>query len=161
MRLVFLYIVLLTTALFCQDPVIKKLEDQILSLDSLLFSRAFNNCELTVLDTIVSDDLEFYHDQGGITLGKAAFIKSIREGICNLPYKPRRELQACSMRVFPMYKNGELYGAIQTGTHLFYAIEKDGYEHLTSKALFTHLWIVQQGSWKLSRVLSYAHAVPK
>lgn len=33
-------------------------------LDSLLFETGFNKCQLSVYDSIVSDDLEFYHDVG-------------------------------------------------------------------------------------------------
>src|ERR1700675_1882221 len=39
------------------------------SLDAKLFD-AYNNCNLAVLSSMVSDDLEFYHDQTGLSVGK-------------------------------------------------------------------------------------------
>ncbi len=125
--------------------------------DSLLFDRAFNNCDIAVLDTLLSDDFEFYHDKGGITKTKADFITSIKNNICGISYRPRRELVQGSLEVYPLTQNGELYGAIQIGVHRFYAIEKDKPEYLTGHAKFTHVWILEQGHWKFLRGLSYDH----
>ena len=63
------------------------------------------------------------------------------------------------MEVFPLEKNNVLYGAIQMGDHRFYAEEKDKSLRLTSVAKFTHVWLLEKGSWKLSRGLSYNHQV--
>ncbi len=128
--------------------------------DSLLFDVAFNRCELGVLDQLIGDNFEFYHDQSGITQSKSGFIKSIQDGICSLNYKPRRQLDASSLTVFPLKNEGVLYGAIQTGVHHFFALEKDKPEYLTSSARFTHLWLLTKGTWRLSRVLSYDHQTP-
>lgn len=88
-------------------------------LDSLLFETGFNKCQVSVYDNIVSDDLEFYHDVGGITSGKAAFKASIQNNICNNSDQPKRRLVKGSMQVYPLYKNQQLYGAIQEGRHVF------------------------------------------
>ena len=127
--------------------------------DSLLFHAAFVTCDTITIKALISEDFEFYHDQSGITDSKEAFIEGIR-GLCALPYKPRRELEAHSLEAFPLYNQGKLYGAIQTGTHRFYAKEKDKDEYLTSTAKFTHLWILESGEWRLKRVLSYHHIAP-
>lgn len=129
--------------------------------DSLLFNAGFNTCDTAELGRLVSDDFEFYHDKSGITPTKADFIASIQNGLCKLDYKPRRELVEESLEVFPLNNNGVLYGAIQTGRHNFYAKEKDKPEYLTSTAVFTHLWLLENGNWKLKRVLSYSHQEPK
>jgi len=128
--------------------------------DSLLFDVAFNRCELAILDEIIHDDFEFYHDKAGITSSKSEFISSIKNGICNLNYKPIRKLELQSLEVFTLLKNGEVYGAIQNGKHHFFALEKDKPEYLTSTAQFSHLWLFVQNKWKLSRVLSYNHQEP-
>ncbi len=39
--------------------------------------------------------------------------------------KPIRKVDAESLDVFPLYSDGKLYGAIQTGIHHFYIREKD------------------------------------
>lgn len=129
--------------------------------DSLLFNAGFNTCNIGELESLVSDNFEFYHDKSGITPSKADFIASIQNGLCKLSYKPRRELVEESLEVFPLTdKDGKLYGAIQTGRHNFYAKEKDKPEYLTSTAVFTHLWLLENGQWKLKRVLSYNHQEP-
>lgn len=124
--------------------------------DSLIFEIGFNRCNLAPYDTLISEDLEFYHDKGGPSYGKAAFIASVQKNICNGSYKPKRELVDSSLKVFPMYNNGVLYGAVQKGTHLFYINEANGWKH-TGTAAFIHLWLIHNGRWKLKRVLSYDH----
>lgn len=125
--------------------------------DSLLFSIGFNTCDISQFDSLLSENFEFYHDRAGITATKSAFIGSIRDGLCKMPYKPRRELVEGSLVVYPMEHNGMLYGAVQNGSHSFYAIEAGKPERLTSVAKFTHVWLIQNGSWKLSRAISFDH----
>lgn len=38
--------------------------------DSLVFNLGFNHCDSTQLRMLLSDDLEFYHDQNGILKSK-------------------------------------------------------------------------------------------
>ncbi len=52
------------------DPLFKT----ILSLDTKLFA-AYNRCDLTTLGAMVSDDLEFYHDQTGLSVGERALSR--------------------------------------------------------------------------------------
>jgi hypothetical protein len=125
--------------------------------DSLLFNVGFNQCDIPVFERLVSEDLEFYHDQSGIMSGKATFITNTREGLCNMDYRAKRVLDDGTLQVFPLYNNGILYGAVQTGEHRFYALYTDQPEQLTSVARFTHVWLLQDGEWRLSRVLSYDH----
>lgn len=134
---------------------------QLKACDSLVFNIGFNECNLTVFDTLVADDFEFYHDQSGITPSKQAFIDGTKNGLCNMDYKAIRKLQPGSLEVFPMYNNSELYGALQTGFHRFYALHPDDPElKLTSEARFTHLWLKKGTRWKLARVISYDHITP-
>ena len=62
-----------------------------------------------------------------------------------------------SLEVYPLEKNGVIYGAIQMGIHRFYALEKNKPEYITSTAKFTHVWLLENGNWKLGRALSYDH----
>ena len=127
-------------------------------LDSLLFDRAFNQCETRYLEELISEDFEFYHDQAGITNSKEDFLKGIKNGICNPSNstKSRRELIKESLIIYPLYNNGELYGALQNGNHKFFETNY-GIETLGSIAMFSHLWIIEDNSWKLKRVISYDH----
>jgi CubicO group peptidase (beta-lactamase class C family) len=125
--------------------------------DSLLFNLGFNKCDIKQFENLVSENFEFYHDQSGITNSKTEFISGIKNGLCQLAYKPKRELAENKMEVFPLEKNGVLYGAIQTGIHNFYAIENGESEYITSVAKFTHVWILENGGFKLTKCLSYDH----
>lgn len=155
--LFFLSIILASCRLFSQVNTPTELFSTLKAKDSLLFNVGFNTCDISQFERLVSDSFEFYHDKSGVTSSKSAFISSIKDGLCKLPYKPRRELIEGSLEVYPLEKNGVLYGAIQMGRHRFYALEKDKTEHLTGVARFTHVWLIERGSWKLSRGLSYDH----
>ncbi|MEE9407193.1 MAG: serine hydrolase [Polaribacter sp.] len=150
-------LLLFTTLITAQVDESSELYKTIKEKDSLLFNIGFNTCDITQFKKLVSDSFEFYHDQSGITNSKIQFIKSIENGLCKLDYKPKRVLDEKSLEIFPLKKNGVLYGAIETGEHSFYAIEKNKKEYLTSNAKFTHLWILEKGNWKFSKGLSYDH----
>ena len=134
--------------------------NQIKTNDSLLFELGFNKCDTNQIRLITSDNFEFYHDQSGITNSKEFFIQSISE-LCKLDYKPTRELDKNSMEIHLLRDNGKVYGAIQNGVHKFYGEEENRPKYLTSTAEFTHLWIIEEGIWKLRRVLSYNHEEPE
>lgn len=139
-----------------------ELFDQIMTMDSLLFEVGFNQIDTAQMASLTSADFEFYHDDNGIVDSKTAFLNSINS-LKDLPFKTWRTMVDGSMEVFPMYKdNGQvLYGAIQKGVHEFYQ-QKEGEEaRKTSTARFTHLWMIENGDWKLKRVLSYDHRTPE
>ena len=127
--------------------------------DSILFDIGFNKCDIEKSAEIICDDLEFYHDKGGVTNSKEEFVKTMKNGICSNTNttKVYRFLVEESLEVFPMYNNGELYGALQTGKHFFSTNENMTYEKSDNYALFSHLWIIEENEWKLKRVLSYNH----
>ena len=128
--------------------------------DSLLFEIGFNQCDTNQIRVLISDDFEFYHDQAGITDSKELFIQSV-SGLCNMTYRPIRELEEESLEVYILKDNGKVYGALQKGIHKFYGEEENKPKYLTSTADFTHLWIIEDGEWKLKRVISYNHKIPE
>jgi CubicO group peptidase (beta-lactamase class C family) len=156
-QFLFIPFLLLTTLMTAQVEKSAELYKTIKEKDSLLFNIGFNDCDIAQFEKLVSDDFEFYHDQAGPTKSKSEFIHGIENGLCKLAYKPKRVLDEESLEVYPLMKNEEIYGAIETGIHNFYAIEENKEEYLTSIAKFTHLWTLENGNWKLSRVLSYDH----
>lgn len=129
--------------------------------DSIFFERTFNQCDLEYLEKHISEDLEFYHDLGGLQ-DKAAFLENTRKNLCSdSAEKPIRKVDENSLQVFPLYDNRKLYAAIQKGVHHFY-LRKGGEEEVqTGTAKFTHVWKVNDGSWNLAEVLSYDHSEPK
>lgn len=119
-------------------------------LDSVLFS-AFNNRNLDTLKVRFSKDLEFFHDEGGLTDYKhniQAFDNSFKK-----ERKVRRELVPGTLEVSPI----KGYGALETGVHRFYATEKGEKEKLSSEAKFAMIWRQVNGTWKVTRVISYSH----
>lgn len=132
------------------------------SRDSLLFDLGFNQCKIDEFEHFISEDLEFYHDQGGLTTNKEDFLNAVKNNICSNPdKKPIRELIKGSLEVYPLYENGKLYGAIQKGIHDFYIKEPNKELYKTSSAKFTHVWILENNDWILKRVLSYDHKSPE
>jgi hypothetical protein len=89
------------------DPLFKTIQ----SLDTELFD-AYNYCDLTTLGAMVSDDLEFYHDQTGLSVGKAPFLAAIKQNICG---KVEHVLLQDTLEVCPL----KGYGAVEIGVHRF------------------------------------------
>lgn len=142
---------------FAQVSDTSALYKTIKAKDSLLFDIGFNTCNLSPYDTLIADDFKFYHDKGGITNGKAAWIKSMQDGICKMTYKADRQLVAGTLRIFPLENNGILYGAIETGDHAFFETPPQGQRHQTGQAKFTLLWLLTNGHWQAASALSYDH----
>jgi len=110
------------------------------------------------LDKYVDENLKFYHDKGGFQ-NKKLFMERTRQNICGNPnQKPIRKVIESSLEVFPLYNEGKLYGAIQTGEHQFYIREKSRADLLGGQAKFTTVWTKKEGKWLMSDVLSYDHA---
>ncbi|MGY5851463.1 serine hydrolase [Salegentibacter sp. F14] len=129
--------------------------------DSIFFERAFNQCDTTYLKNHITNDLKFFHDQSGFQ-DRKVFLSNTRQYICSNPdKKPIRKLKEGSLTVFPLYNNGEVYGAIQSGIHNFYIREAGKKDLWTSTAKFTTVWIKEGEVWKMSEVLSYDHQNPE
>lgn len=125
--------------------------------DSLFFERGFNNCDIAYLEKSVDNNLKFYHDNGGFQ-DKKLFLERTKQNICSNPaQKPIRKVIEGSLEVFPLYNNGELYGAIQSGEHQFFIREKNKEDVFGGQAKFTTVWTKKDGNWMMSDVLSYNH----
>jgi Domain of unknown function (DUF4440) len=148
--LVFLLLCLSTcTHLQAQD---KSTEDtlyrQIAQMDSILFN-AFNNRDIKTFGKMFSEELEFYHDKGGLTNYQHTieFMENTAKNNNGL----RRELVPGSLEVYPVKD----YGAIEIGTHRFCHLENGRQDCGSFK--FVHLWKRTGNEWKLTRVISYGH----
>lgn len=119
---------------------------------------AYNRCDIATLTRMNTDNLEFYHDTGGPMLGNARFAQAMQANICGTPGVTIRRVEvAGSVHVFPMRANEQLYGAVIEGEHQFYRRSAGQPEQLEGRARFTHLVLLQDGVWKMARVLSYDH----
>ena len=119
------------------------------ALDSKLFE-AYNHCDLATLGGMVSDDLEFYHDKTGLSVGRDLFITAIKQNICG---KVERSLVPGSLEVYPL--NG--YGAVEIGVHRFRQPAHP--EDTAGEAKFITLWQNKNGSWRVTRAISYDHGL--
>jgi hypothetical protein len=119
--------------------------------DSSLFSVVYS-CKPEQVKTFLTEDLEFYHDKGGVTKTLTVFLEQLNNNFCGEgKVKLRRELVKGSLKTYD-FKDG----AIQEGEHKFY-ITEGGKEMLSGIARFIHIWRKQDGVWKISKVLSLDH----
>ena len=131
--------------------------EMVISLDSI-FWQHYNNCNVEAMRSFFTDDIEFYHDKGGVINGLDNFLTVSKRNLCgNDNFRLRRESVSGTVKVFPMKDGDKLYGAILSGQHVFYIIENGNEPRLDGLARFTHLWLKTESGWKMSRVLSYDH----
>lgn len=125
--------------------------------DSVFFERSFNLCDMDYLKSAIHQDLTFYHDQAGIQ-NRDSFLLNTKNNICSdFNKKPIRKIIEESLEVYPMYNEGVIYGAVQTGIHDFYIRESNKADIKTSSAKFIHLYLLINGNWLLKEVLSFDH----
>ncbi|HWZ25588.1 MAG TPA: nuclear transport factor 2 family protein [Verrucomicrobiae bacterium] len=108
-----------------------ELDKAVTTLDAALFD-AYNKCDLGKFASFFADDVEFYHDQGGVTLGKANLTESVKKNICG---KVTRELVPGTLQVY--YMKG--YGAVEMGVHRFHHPGNEAKEGV-GEGKFVHLW---------------------
>lgn len=125
-------------------PADKMLYKAIGAMDSVFFN-AYNQCDLEKQASIYVDDIEFYHDKGGLMTSKQGIIDATRKNICG---KVTRELVKGSLEVYPIKD----YGAVEIGFHKFYNNQEPDAPSIPSK--FIIMWLNDNGEWKISKVIS-------
>ena len=136
----------------------RQLFDEIAAADHALFSAFFDRCDLAALATMVTDDLEMFHDKNGY-MSKTG--KEFLDGIAATcarqktgeDYRARREIVPGSLKVYPLNN----YGAVEVGVHRFYQLLPGKPEKLVEESQFTQVWKKEPSGWKLARILSYDH----
>lgn len=108
---------------------------------------AFNHCDLKTLGSYFADDVEFYHDHDGLSVGKQKFLDAVKNNVCG---KFTRVLVPGSLEVYPLSN----YGALEIGTHQFVHTDPS---NPTGQGRFVHIWKNVDGHWQLTRVISYDH----
>lgn len=121
-----------------------ELYTEIVRMDSV-WEDSYNHCKIDVQEKIISENLEFYHDKGGLLTSKTKLIEALKNNICG---KVTRELLKGSIEVYPIND----YGAVEMGYHRFHNInDTDQNSHF---ARFVHIWKKENGAWKITRVIS-------
>jgi hypothetical protein len=146
-------------------PPQPQLTDEIHKADAALLKLFFEGpCDTVRFRSMITDDIEFYHDKGGFNVRKPEdFVGQFEERCAKLAdpssTRQRRELVESSLHVDPIPG----WGAMEIGDHLFY--ERQGVKgewQLVGKGSFAMVWVLGvDGRWRLSRVLSYSHAPAK
>jgi hypothetical protein len=124
----------------------KTLYDSIVVMDSL-WEDAYNNCKMDVMESIISEDLEFYHDQTGLTTSKHKLNEALKVNICG---KVTRVLKRGSLEVYPI----KGYGAVELGLHAFHNIADADSQRKLHFSKFVHIWKKENGSWRMTRIIS-------
>lgn len=124
------------------DPLYKTVS----GLDTALFD-AVNHCELDKLSSMVTGDLEFYHDLTGLAVGRQVFLDAVKNNLCG---KVHRELVSGTLEVYPL----KGYGAVEIGVHRF---THPGDPTNIGEAKFIHVWQLKDGVWQIARVISFDH----
>lgn len=150
-----LFLSLFYVSFYCQSKT--DILQEIQTLDAE-FWKSYNSCSTKNMTKYVCNDIEFYHDKGGITLGKKNLINSIKTNLCsNKNYKIRKELIKGTEHFSILYEQGTPYGLLHSGEHLFLLTINNNKEYADGKAKFVHLWLLENNQWKMKRIYSYDH----
>lgn len=126
------------------ENTIGSIYDTIVAMDAK-WEDSYNNCKIDVMAEIMNEDLEFYHDRGGLTTSKAQLIDAVKNNICG---KVTRVLKKGSIEVSEIPG----YGAVEIGMHGFHnKLEPNAEVHF---AKFVHVWKFDQQKWTITRVIS-------
>ena len=122
----------------------QELHNLVVDLDKKFFD-AYNTCDSLMIEELVDEDLEFYHDLGGLVTSKAQVVQALKDNICN---KVTRELIEGTIEVYPIPN----YGAIEMGWHQFYNSQEPNAKQKPSK--FVTIWKQNDDLWTMTRVVS-------
>jgi ketosteroid isomerase-like protein len=126
--------------------------ETIKKMDSAIFD-AFNAHDADRLMSYFTEDLEFYHDTGGLGNYRQN-AEDFKKMFASTP-DIRRDLVPESLEVYPIKD----YGAMEIGQHRF--CHKENGKDDCGTFGFAMVWRRVGDSWKISRVLSYGHKPPK
>ncbi len=142
--IVFAIVAFFTSLTFGQVSKDSELYKTILELDKTYFT-AYNECDMETQEAFYDEDLEFYHDKGGLATDKVALLESIKKNICG---KVTRTLVEESLEVHAIPG----FGAVQIGLHSFFNKEEPNAESKPSK--FIAIWKNTDNNWQMHRVIS-------
>ncbi len=125
-------------------PANQELYETIVALDKKLFD-AYNSCDMDMQTALYSEDLEFFHDEGGLSTSKENVLTALKNNICD---KVTRTLIEGSIEVYPIKD----YGAVEIGYHSFN--DKKTPENKSKGSRFIMIWKKTDENWTVTRVIS-------
>jgi ketosteroid isomerase-like protein len=126
----------------------RQLLNTISQMDTAIFN-AFNAHDADRVMSFFTDDVEFYHDKGGLS-NYAQTAEDFRKLFASAA-DIHRDLVAGTLEVYPIRD----YGAIEIGIHRF--VHQENGKEEAGSFKFVHIWRKTGDSWKISRVISYGH----
>ncbi|MBD0776717.1 nuclear transport factor 2 family protein [Maribacter sp. ANRC-HE7] len=120
------------------------LYDAIVAMDDIYFT-AYNNCDMETQEKLYDEDLEFYHDKGGLSTSKQELLEGLEKNICG---KVTRELVEGSIEVYPIPN----FGAVEIGMHKFHNNQEPN--AISNPSKFITIWKQVGESYKMTRVIS-------
>ena len=133
-----------------KPTISKDLFLEIRHMDSVMFD-AFNTHNTIELGKTFSENLEFYHDKGGLSDYKQTMENFNKLFENNKTTGLRRDLVQGTLEVYPIKD----YGAIEVCLHRFCHVENGKDDCGTFKNVM--VWQKKDGQWKVTRVVSYDH----
>ena len=125
-------------------PVDQELYNTVVKLDKRFFD-AYNTCDFETQAELMSEDIEFFHDKGGLATSKSKLIEASKNNICG---KVTRTLIDETTEVYPIPG----YGAIQMGMHKFFNNQEPEAKSIPSR--FVTIWKNDNGNWQMTRIVS-------
>ncbi len=125
-------------------PVDQTLYETIVALDKKYFD-AYNECDMDTQASLYAEDLEFFHDGGGLSTSKPELLESLKNNICG---KVTRTLVEGSIEVYPIPN----FGAIEMGYHKFYNNQEPNAKSKPGRFIF--IWKNEREKWVISRAVS-------
>lgn len=121
-------------------------------MDSVFFDALFAQCDAETAIALLTDDVEFYDDRTGLSVGPDLHedFRRLAEN-CPADNGVRRMLLPRSVDVSPIAG----YGAVQTGVHHF--VETGA--STSTVAEFVHVWRRAGDAWRLARIISVHETV--
>jgi hypothetical protein len=157
-RLTFAFLLILASSYALSAETEQQNVEAVILHQDALFWDVYNRCDTDAFRPFFTDDVEFYHDRGGATFGADNLVTSLKNNLCGNPdSRLRREVVEGTVKVYPLQKDNVTYGAVISGQHVFYVLQKGKPERLDGLARFFHVWLVKDGVWKMARVISYDH----
>lgn len=144
--LIVAWILFFTNSTFAQNTNNKNLYDEIVKLDSIYF-HAYNTCDMETQKAFYAENIEFYHDKGGLSTSKKDLLEAIKKNICG---KVTRELVKGSIEVSPIPG----YGAVEIGEHRFHNNQEPESNQKQTGSRFVMIWHQLKDRWEITRVIS-------
>jgi len=130
--------------------------------DAEFFAAFFDRCDAPAVRAMLTDDMEFFHDKGGMVAASADAFVTDFTGHCERlktgeDFASRRELVPGSVTVFVLNN----YGAMTMGEHRFFKLTPGKPDEQTEVGRFIIIWKNDGGIWKMARVVSYDHRLTR